>query len=594
MGEVYGKNSPVRQVAGGHRGINLHLSELVSDLMEPMVGAIKGGREAISTEDMVAKVEGVNKNMEGWTKTSWWEGEKVENYVACGKCEGKFDIQMWDEKAPELCTCGMTDSPDPGLVRTSSKFLKTLRRLRWEQSMDWGGDDHEGVLDSTDALAEDIQDFENPMTIVGSDVVNLYPSMEISEVMETVEEAIKEAGITWEGIDYCEAARYLALNWSEEECRQSSLRRVLPWRRGKRGSRPGMRGTGPRGKTRGDQEQWIFPPIVLEQWEKDELISQVVKIATKAMFNNHFYKFGGKMFKQREGGPIGLRGTCAVARLVLQMFDLKWESRLMDMRIKVWLITRYMDDARIFLPPIKPGWRISDGKLLFCQKWEEEDKNLSPTEVTRRVVLDSLKDVVKYLRFTTETCEDYESGWLPTLDTSLQVDLNNHIKFKFFEKPVGPGRLIQKKTAMPENSKVQIISNEMIRRLLNSGEDLQEEKYIEIVDSYAQKLVNSGYGINQVRRMLISGIRGYGGKVNRCKELGIDLRRTANKSQGARNIKKLTGRTTWFKKRKEKIDWYGMSQGAHGNGRGGPLEDQGAQPKQSIRQGGAEESSPAL
>ena len=336
-----------------------------------------------------------------------------------------------------------------------------------------------------------------------------------------------------------------------------------------------------------------FPPIVLEQWEKDELISQVVKIATKAMFNNHFYKFGGKMFKQREGGPIGLRGTCAVARLVLQMFDLKWESRLMDMRIKVWLITRYMDDARIFLPPIKPGWRISDGKLLFCQKWEEEDKNLSPTEVTRRVVLDSLKDVVKYLRFTTETCEDYESGWLPTLDTSLQVDLNNHIKFKFFEKPVGPGRMIQKKTAMPENSKVQIISNEMIRRLLNSGEDLQEEEYIEIVDSYAQKLVNSGYGINQVRRMLISGIRGYGGKVNRCKELGIDLRRTANKSQGTRNIKKLTGRTTWFKKRKEKIDWYGMSQGAHGNGRGGPLEDQGAQPKQSNRQGGAEESSPA-
>ena len=116
-----GKIPPTRQVAGGHRGINLHLSELVSDLMEPMVGAIKGGREAISTEDMVAKVEGVNKNMEGWTKTSWWEGEKVENYVACGTCEGKFDIEMWDEKAPELWTCGRTDSPDP---RASKDNLK--------------------------------------------------------------------------------------------------------------------------------------------------------------------------------------------------------------------------------------------------------------------------------------------------------------------------------------------------------------------------------------------------------------------------------------------------------------------------------------
>ena len=52
-----------------------------------------------------------------------------------------------------------------------------------------------------------------------------------------------------------EGARYLALNWSEEQVRASSLRRVIPRRRSRNGTRPGMRGQGPRGRETGDQEQ---------------------------------------------------------------------------------------------------------------------------------------------------------------------------------------------------------------------------------------------------------------------------------------------------------------------------------------------------
>ena len=52
-------------MAGGHVGLNMNLSEMVSDILEPMVGTIQGGTEVISTEDMVANVEEVNKGMEG-------------------------------------------------------------------------------------------------------------------------------------------------------------------------------------------------------------------------------------------------------------------------------------------------------------------------------------------------------------------------------------------------------------------------------------------------------------------------------------------------------------------------------------------------
>lgn len=57
-------------------------------------------------------------------------------------------------------------------------------------------------------------------------------------------------------------------------------------------------------------------------------MAQVVRIATSTMFEKHYYTFWGKRYRQRRGGPIGLRGTSAVARFVLQIFDRKWEARL--------------------------------------------------------------------------------------------------------------------------------------------------------------------------------------------------------------------------------------------------------------------------
>ena len=46
-------------------GINMHLSELVSDILDPVVSIHKGGREIISTEDMVARAERLNESKVG-------------------------------------------------------------------------------------------------------------------------------------------------------------------------------------------------------------------------------------------------------------------------------------------------------------------------------------------------------------------------------------------------------------------------------------------------------------------------------------------------------------------------------------------------
>ena len=77
------------------------------------------------------------------------------------------------------------------------------------------------------------------MVIVGSDVESLYPSLDALMVADIV---FKESEVKFEGICYQEAVRYIALNSSEQECKMSALRGVLPKRRKLGGTRPGVTG----------------------------------------------------------------------------------------------------------------------------------------------------------------------------------------------------------------------------------------------------------------------------------------------------------------------------------------------------------------
>ena len=66
-------------------------------------------------------------------------------------------------------------------------------------------------------------------------------------------------------------------------------------------------------------------------------------------------------------------------------------------------------------------------------------------------------------------------GWLPTLDTSLKVGSDNKIKYRFYEKETCSQKTVQRRTAMEENVKLKIVSNDLVRRLCNSMEELGSE-----------------------------------------------------------------------------------------------------------------------
>ena len=91
----------------------------------------------------------------------------------------------------------------------------------------------------------------------------------------------------------------------------------------------------------------------------------------------------------------------------------------------------------------------------------------------------------------------------------MHISETNRVEYKYYEKPMSSNVYIQRLTAVDENSKMKTLSNDLTRRLLNTSESLDDEVRVEVINKYSQKLINSGYGVEQVRRIIINGIKGY-------------------------------------------------------------------------------------
>ena len=130
-----------------------------------------------------------------------------------------------------------------------------------------------------------------------------------------------------------------------------------------------------------------------------------------------------------------------------------------ELNIRREIHTRYMDDGRTLMYPIRPGWRFEDGQVKFCKQWEIEDSSLTSTTRTKRLIEGTMKNVMGGIEMTMETKEDFDGKWLPTLDISLSVTSGNRLQFKHFEKPTCSNLTMQKKSAMEQNMKMGILSN---------------------------------------------------------------------------------------------------------------------------------------
>ena len=112
---------------------------------------------------------------------------------------------------------------------------------------------------------------------------------------------------------------------------------------------------------------------------------------------------------------------------------------------------------------------------------------------------------------------------------------------------------IMKESAMPEGGKIASLSQEVVRRMQNTTEMLDQSERDTVINEYIKKLTFSGYGRKQVKEIIECGLRGYEKKLEKAKRAGCELHREACDTLKTRQKKKLLAKTTWYKKKK-KVD----------------------------------------
>ena len=404
------------------------------------------------------------------------------------------------------------------------------------------------VTYATDVDRSLVQD-EDELVLVGADVISLFPSMVDIDVANLCYDAVMASKIKFSSIDYRKARLYIASNMNKTDQRLSPLWRVLPRRKsGVGGVRPGVTASPE------CEENWIFPVADLTDLEEKMIMATVIKIGVIVMMNSHVYEFNGDIFLQRAGGPIGLRSTCAVARVMMNVWDARWMEVVNANNIRVRKSNRYMDDIRCFLKAIREGWRWVNGHLCHTKDWENEDmeSGISPSSRTARVLVGMMNDVFTFLKFTTELAEHFSDIKLPSFDTNVCVADRLTILFEYYGKPMATNLMVQAESALSKDIKLSSLSEEITRRLRNTSLEVDTGRKVEILEEACTRMKTSGHQDSFIREAVTKGIQNF----RRSNLLETDrqylqLYQYANWRKNMRSKTKAMKRKTWFLDKEE-------------------------------------------
>ena len=137
---------------------------------------------------------------------------------------------------------------------------------------------------------------------------------------------------------------------------------------------------------------------------------------------------------------------------------------------------------------------------------------------------------------------------LPVLDTQVCINSEGRILYKFYEKPVTSPVLLQAASAMNERTKRAILTQEGVRRLINTSLDYGKEVRDEIMSNYMQKLFNSGYNQQFRSEILLSVMKAYRNIVGKHESGEKPLHRDREYQKEERRKTKENKVKSWYRK----------------------------------------------
>ena len=97
--------------------------------------------------------------------------------------------------------------------------------------------------------------------------------------------------------------------------------------------------------------------------------------------------------------------------------------------------------------------------------------------------------------------------------------------YRFYEKEMASQYTLMSNTAISDQTKTATGTLEVLRRLMNTGDDEPQAVKDEILETYILKLQRSQYTQQKISKILVTGITAYERRIEICKKTGRDIHR---------------------------------------------------------------------
>ena len=106
-----------------------------------------------------------------------------------------------------------------------------------------------------------------------------------------------------------------------------------------------------------------------------------------------------------------------------------------------------------------------EDKIMKYEKMESTNARMS------RLCLPAINSINRDLVFTSEIPEEFKDNKLPTLDFYLWLCKNGQANWSYFQKLMKTPLVLMEQSAMGDQQRHSILSNELIRRLSNTNHE---------------------------------------------------------------------------------------------------------------------------
>ena len=178
-----------------------------------------------------------------------------------------------------------------------------------------------------------------------------------------------------------------------------------------------------------------------------------------------------------EGGAIGLRATGSIALCVMAYWHIEFIKRLKQLDIEMDVYGGFVDDTLLLTDEIDKGTKIEDNELVVNSVKKQVDQNKSEEKVTIEILEEVAQSILKMIEVTSEAPSKFIDGKLRMLDVKIWVnnEEGGRLDFEFYSKSISDKLLVMRDSAMPENFKRTVMTQECLRRLLNTKKELGTE-----------------------------------------------------------------------------------------------------------------------